>query len=172
MVRQISLAVGCLILALFSGCAETTVLSDVPANVTLADTSYVLGQPIDVVPGDLEPAETVALEARSLEETALDLGAPCQPGEGCFMEPCATDADCLSGWCVDHQGISVCTQLCFDSCPEGWNCQEAIPTIPDSGWICISATANLCRPCHDSDDCSAGSTGSECLTYGPLARVS
>jgi len=33
----------------------------------------------------------------------------CIPGEGCFLDPCTDNAQCQSGWCVDHMGAGVCT---------------------------------------------------------------
>ena len=168
--RQNICAFGCLLLGLLVGCAETTVVNDVPTRVTWPDTSVDLAVETDLAVADVGPMLEVTVDAPLMEETVPDLEPTCQPGEGCFMEPCATGADCASGWCVDHQGESVCTQYCAGECPNGWSCLEESPTIPDTGSICISATANLCRPCHDSKDCWALSEGSECLTYGPLGR--
>ena len=36
----------------------------------------------------------------------------CEPGEGCFLDPCAESGDCLSGWCIEHLGEDVCTNTC------------------------------------------------------------
>ena len=100
-----------------------------------------------------------------------DLFPACQPGTGCFGEPCADAKDCLSGLCVGHLGDSVCTQECVEECPEGWLCQQTGAGGPDVMFICISPYTHLCRPCASNDDC-VSETGVEdaCLDFGPEGR--
>jgi hypothetical protein len=110
------------------------------------------------------------------EEDLLDLrfdlpdeavGPQCQPGEGCFLDPCETSEDCLSGWCVGHMGEAVCTIECQTECPPGWECQQVPGSIPDVVWICVSPFANLCQPCATSADCQgAAGVDDACLDYG------
>ncbi len=55
-------------------------------------------------------------------DAAPDMLLPeCDPGEGCFLDPCAENVDCQSGWCVEHMGDGVCTKTCQDDCPSGWS---------------------------------------------------
>ena len=112
-------------------------------------------------------------------DTAPDVGwpdafedavAPCDPGEGCFLDPCADNKDCLSGWCVQHMGEDVCTQPCTEECPPGWSCKQVGASDPDVVFICVSDLANLCRPCAVAGDCeSLGGAQDVCVAYGPQA---
>lgn len=101
-------------------------------------------------------------------ETVADaVGPQCDPGEGCFLDPCDENGDCQSGWCVQHLGESVCSQNCQDECPPGWSCQQVAGTVPDVVYICVSDYANLCRPCATKADCtSVGGAEDACLDYG------
>ena len=91
----------------------------------------------------------------------------CEPGTGCFLDPCDANDDCLEGWCVEHMGDSVCTQLCQEECPPGWLCKQAGTGSPDLAWICVSSHAHLCKPCVDAADCQGvGGTEDVCLDYG------
>ncbi|MBM4353687.1 MAG: hypothetical protein FJ109_07795 [Deltaproteobacteria bacterium] len=101
------------------------------------------------------------------EETFDFAGPQCQPGEGCFLDPCADNKDCQSGWCVEHMGDGVCTQLCTEECPPGWKCQQIAGAAPDLVYACVSVHANLCRPCQGGGECkSAGGVEDTCVSYG------
>ena len=91
----------------------------------------------------------------------------CEPGEGCFLDPCSENDECLSGWCVEHMGETVCTQTCQEECPDGWTCVQVGASEPDVVFICVSAFPNLCRPCTATTDCE-GTAGTEdaCVAYG------
>ena len=92
----------------------------------------------------------------------------CDPGEGCFLDPCSENEECQSGWCVHHLGEGVCAQTCQAECPAGWSCQQVAGTVPDVVYICVSDYANLCRPCSQSADCvSVGGAADACVAYGP-----
>ena len=141
------------------GVVEELVASDV---VFKTDSAAKLdgGEKYDIwkKPGDVQPhMETVARQ--------------CNPGEGCFLDECDENADCQSGWCVQHLGEGVCAQFCQEECPPGWSCQQVAGTYPDVVFICVSDYANLCRPCHDNGDCSStGGAEDACLDYGPDGR--
>ncbi len=144
-----------------------------------------------VVSADVTPVDAVAAEQRGetrMEEVSeqpdlygspedvLDLvfdtgpdtsGPLCQPGEGCLLDPCQENEDCLSGWCVGHMGESVCTLQCASECPPGWSCQQIPGTAPDVVFVCISDHANLCLPCATGKDCSgAAGEAAVCVSYG------
>ncbi len=92
---------------------------------------------------------------------------PCAAGEGCFLDECQSNDDCLSGWCVEHLGAGVCTQTCQDECPPGWSCNQVNTGGADLVFVCVSQFANLCRPCSDSGDCtSTGGSEDACVDYG------
>jgi hypothetical protein len=90
----------------------------------------------------------------------------CAPGEGCFLDPCTENQQCQSGWCVEHMGDGVCTQLCTEECPPGWKCKQVDADGPDVTYICVSGHANLCRPCATGDNCKdIGGAEDVCLDY-------
>ena len=90
----------------------------------------------------------------------------CQPGEGCFLDECTSNASCQSGWCVEHLGDGVCTKACQDECPAGWSCQQIAGTEPDVVFVCVSDHANLCKPCASNGDCGTVGKQDVCLDYG------
>ena len=91
----------------------------------------------------------------------------CAEGEGCFLDPCSENDTCQSGWCVEHMGDGVCTQLCTEECPPGWSCKPVGAGGPDLSYICVSGHANLCRPCSSGADCKGvGGAEDVCLDYG------
>jgi hypothetical protein len=110
------------------------------------------------------------------KDVGIDFGVPevvadvpqlgCQPGEGCFLDECASNAACQSGWCVEHLGDGVCTKNCQDECPAGWTCQQVAGTEPDVVFICVSDYANLCKPCGSNADCGTVGKQDVCLNYG------
>ena len=95
-----------------------------------------------------------------------DAAPQCEAGEGCFLDPCLDNSDCLSGWCVEHLGEGVCTVACQEECPQGWSCQQ-VGIGPDVQYICVSKHANLCRPCNSGETCqSLGGAEDVCVSYG------
>jgi len=124
--------------------------------------------PLDTVFADTAPdAAPDAAPDLATDLLGDALIPPCDPGEGCFGDPCGEGKDCLSGWCVDHLGDGVCTQTCEEECPAGWTCQQVAGTAPDLIFVCVSDFANLCKPCEKGADCvdSAG-TQDVCVDYG------
>ena len=100
-------------------------------------------------------------------DLVLDTEPLCEPGTGCFLDPCTENADCLSGWCVTHLGSGVCTETCQEDCPAGWTCQQVAGTDPDVVFVCMSEFATLCVPCASASDCGdAGGTQAACVVYG------
>ena len=114
--------------------------ADLPEPDTGADT-----YPMDTVPQDTEPT--------------------CEPGAGCFGDPCDDAGECLSGLCVPHMGDTVCTLECLEDCPDGWECQ-ALNSGPDMIFACVSPYAHLCRPCAEQADCATGAIEDACIDYG------
>ena len=114
--------------------AQEAAVSDAVAESTSLEEVFlpdlVLPDVPDVLP-DFAPVE--------------DAGPQCEAGEGCFLDPCLDNSDCLSGWCVEHLGEGVCTVACQEECPQGWSCQQ-VGIGPDVQYICVSKHANLCRP--------------------------
>jgi hypothetical protein len=101
------------------------------------------------------------------DSVAPDAGPACAPGDGCFLDPCLENGDCQSGWCVEHMGEGVCSQLCSEECPPGWACKQVGASDPDLIFVCVSAHSNLCKPCAMTADCkAAGGAEDVCVAYG------
>jgi len=129
--------------------------------------------------GDLETGEqrieadldVAAPDMRQPEEvwdfSKPDEGGPqCNPGEGCFLDPCLANTDCQSGFCVEHLGEGVCSMTCKEECPSGWACKQFSEAGQDLVYVCVSLHANLCKPCGSAADCtSAGGVADVCLAY-------
>ena len=158
-----SLAVSAL-LVLLVGCSSDggTSLLEPDNGVTPVDEVVeVAGVPDVVILPDTPVAET-------LPELVFDSGpdlSGCAPGEGCFLDKCLENSDCLSGWCVNHMGEGVCTVQCEEECPSGWLCQQAAGG-PDLTYVCVSNFTNLCRPCSDGNDCKTAVAEDVCVQYG------
>ncbi|MBM4372883.1 MAG: hypothetical protein FJ098_14615, partial [Deltaproteobacteria bacterium] len=136
------------------------------------DPNDTLRAPADSVPADTEGVDTpVAADTPAEvpgEARFPDAQVPaCDPGTGCFLDPCEENGDCQAGWCVGHMGEDVCTLQCQTECPPGWSCEQVPGSAPDVVWVCISAHANLCLPCATGADCK-GAAGADdvCVDYG------
>jgi hypothetical protein len=118
-------------------------------------------------PDTLAPDGGLDIHLDAPADIAPDGFAPgCAPGEGCFLDPCDDNGDCLSGWCVEHMGDSVCTQVCQEECPPGWSCKLLGGGGPDPIYACVSDVSNLCKPCASSADCKApGAQEDVCVDY-------
>ena len=126
-------------------------------------------------PGDAASPDTGAADLPPVgdavtppEDTAPDgLEPECEAGEGCFLDPCDDNAQCLSGWCVEHMGEDVCTKHCTEDCPPGWTCRPVGMDGPDVASVCISEVSNLCKPCAGASGCKAlGGAEDVCVSYG------
>ncbi len=118
--------------------------------------------------GDVGAGELPDFTAPDVLSDAKEIFQECQPGEGCFLDPCNDNGDCLSGLCVEHMGEKVCTQFCVEECPQGWSCQQISLGGSDLLFACVSKAPVLCRPCVDDLDClSAGGNQDGCVDYGP-----
>jgi hypothetical protein len=120
---------------------------------------------------DLELYELPPNEAETYPDMPLyeDSWPSCVPGDGCFMDPCTENADCMSGWCMSHLGAGVCTQMCVEECPPGWVCAAVASQGPDLVFLCISQFATLCQPCVSSDDCmfiGPDDSQGKCISFG------
>ena len=97
------------------------------------------------------------------------------PGVGEFGYPCKSNADCLSGYCVEGADSTVCTDTCVTNCSKGWGCKSVQNTGGDVVYICLYDFVSLCRPCQSNADCApaggiAVGTADLCLDYGADGR--
>ncbi len=119
--------------------------------------------------GDAGKGDDVAEDAATPGDAAdADAGDRCQSSPLPHDCVCSQGQDCESGYCVLTKAGKACARTCVESadCAAGYSCQ---PTGEggDVVYLCVQATALLCRPCHDHDDCAwagAGGTG-QCLPY-------
>jgi hypothetical protein len=84
-----------------------------------------------------------------------------------FGEPCDTNEECRSTYCLPNPHGSFCTKECGEGCPSGWECAS----VPDPHGgpmrvdLCAVVENRLCQSCVDDFNCSA--TGADlCLTIG------
>ncbi|MBM4356287.1 MAG: hypothetical protein FJ109_21265, partial [Deltaproteobacteria bacterium] len=77
--------------------------------------------------------------------------------------PCQTDAECSSGYCIQVPasmgGGKVCTMVCVEDCPEGWQCGLVPGSCPDCTFICIPSGDPPCEAVQETcngkdDDCN------------------
>ncbi len=124
---------------------DAVVLPDGPAEETV-DLAPDFGEPPEVA-ADMEPDGVV---------------------EGGFGWPCATNAECLSGYCVETAEGKACTVSCMDECPGGWNCVQDLGSRPDVNYICVPAHTRLCMPCETHEQCSPAGVdlGARCVDHG------
>jgi len=106
---------------------------------------------------EVVPEPEIKVEESRANEEVPDLRGPeevlevfepdefvsCEPGTGCFLDPCEDGSDCLSGFCVDHMGDLVCTIPCIEECPDGWECRQLLSFRPDVVFACTSPFSHL-----------------------------
>ena len=156
-------------ISLLHACSGTggPVVADAPdlpiVDVSVSTDLLVDTSPIEDATGEVSPLDSELTFAETNDDAG---GLGCEPGEGCFMDKCTANSQCLSGWCVEHMGAGVCTMQCTEECPAGWSCKAVAGTDPDLVYVCVSNVANLCRPCASGDNCK-GVAGNEdvCVDY-------
>jgi len=70
-------------------------------------------------------------------------------GSGDFGEPCNRNTDCDSGWCVQGPGGYVCTKLCEEICPSGYDCKSISAGGADIAFVCVPDLT--CTPVEGPD---------------------
>ncbi|MEZ4268085.1 MAG: MopE-related protein [Myxococcota bacterium] len=86
-------------------------------------------------------------------------GSDAPPGKGEPGAPCATNGDCFSGWCVEGLEGYICTDVCSQTCPAGFDC-KGVQNLGDVVFLCLPRLKKLCTPCTQDIQCAGGS----CLT--------
>jgi len=153
------------IVAAVAGCGQTHDSDGGTADATAELTEFAATP--DALPTFDTGPELFSLDLLSLDIGSGDAPGGCPPGSGCFLDPCSANADCASGWCVDHMGDGVCTVECQEECPIGWQCKPLGGSGPDLTYVCVSDYPTLCRPCTQTKDCETEvSLGDVCVIYG------
>jgi hypothetical protein len=95
----------------------------------------------------------------------------CEPGAGGLACPCTSGNDCASGYCVLSAKGQVCTEVCDDLCPAGWECTTLDASVcPGCPGLCVPSFLHLCRPCVQDAECLSpySGGGERCVSFGPL----
>ena len=158
------------VLMFLCGCSPLTgIVDELPGGRESGPGFGAVGDVAEITMTEVVEAELATelpgFEAVTKPDSGPELG--CLPGEGCFLDGCAENADCQSGWCVEHMGDGVCSQFCQEECPSGWTCKQVADTGPDLVFVCVSDHANLCKPCSGNDNCKGiGGADDACMDYG------
>ncbi len=115
---------------------------------------------IDAAQEDASQPDTTEPDLEAEDTTPI---STCEPGEGCFGEPCTNADDCLSGICTMHLGDQVCSKTCDEACPQGWAC-TLVGAGGDGQYVCLSTFSHLCLPCESSEGCTADKPNA-CVKY-------
>ena len=155
------------IMAALAGCDGGDDPISLPKDVAQPDSEVVQFDSGTVETTGISDQSSEKLQQFELMETRVpEAFVECEPGQGCFHDPCQTNGDCQSGWCVEHMGEGVCTVACSEECPAGWTCQQLAESKPDVVYICVSHHSNLCKPCASSAECkSVGGAEDVCVAY-------
>ncbi len=130
--------------ALFGAGGETLVQGDVPKDA--AKDSGKSDTPMDGGDGKGGDGAESDGSPKTEQNTAPDLGQPCE-----------ASSDCATNWCVNGPDGKVCSQPCFDACPAGWNCTQVDTGSSDISFLCVPAYQPLCTKCKEDSDCGGGS---------------
>lgn len=84
---------------------------------------------------------------------------PPKPGE--FGAPCTSNDDCISGYCIEGLDGYICTQICMEDCPDGYDC-VGVNIGPDVVFICVPLLDRSCQLCSSDLQCSGG----RCVEFG------
>ena len=84
---------------------------------------------------------------------------PPKPGE--FGAPCTSNEDCLSGYCIEGLDGYICTKICVEDCPEGYDC-IGVSIGADLIFICAPLLDRSCELCSSDLQCSGG----RCIQFG------
>jgi len=80
------------------------------------------------------------------------------PVQDDFGDPCDSNEECSSGFCVEGPDGFICTQTCLESCPKGYSCKSVTNLGPDAVFICIpDATVDPCEGKANGAKCDDGS---------------
>ena len=129
---------------------------------------------IDAAAGsDVESTSDVAGGSDAL--SALDGSSDSATSTGCEFAanplggepgaPCADNASCDSGYCVDSANGKICSMTCVSCCPSGFQCGQ-IPGSSDNTYVCFAQFIALCRPCNTDVECGAVNAGALCVSAG------
>jgi len=88
----------------------------------------------------------------------------CIPAEAMACVPCATDSDCVGGFCFSLDDGLYCLPECGETCPVGYECNEGL----FEGGLCLPSTGSCI--CNESSvglekTCSVSNEHGTCFGY-------
>ena len=102
-----------------------------------------------------------------LGEFDVGVGLDIPPDPGTFLAPCDNNDECDSGLCIDSPNGKVCTKVCEESCPSGFDCKQKKVSGGDVVYLCVPRDLYLCHPCSSNSDCNdASDSGNVCVAFG------
>ena len=161
-ISRLFLALG----VLLHGCSEPDGASAVAAVYDAGqDTSFVGVQDTGVFIDTNAVTEVDAGNSQK-DSAAVQPDGGIKPGE--FGWPCTDGSQCASDYCVETPSGQVCTDVCIETCPDGYVCRNIATSGADVITVCVSRFARLCWPCEANVDCQSptGDPGAACLSYG------
>ena len=90
------------------------------------------------------------------DDAAPDAGADDAETFGSFGDPCTSDDDCFSGFCIEgFDGDLICTDFCAGTCEDdNYECRLIENSGGDLVNICFPVYNDLCRECETNRQCS------------------
>ena len=163
--RQVPVA-GLAALLMLAGCGGAgTVTSDDVGDVASADVRDLAADAgaevgVDAADVDFGPGPEVGEVDETFEAESVEAGG--------FGWPCTSNADCVSGFCVETEGGNQCTVTCVEECPSDWSCVQNLAAMPDVVYICVPGHTRLCVPCLDHAVCNPPGLdlGDRCVELG------
>ncbi len=96
--------------------------------------------------------DTATADAPKADTAKPDVGAVSD-----FGQPCKSDSDCQSGWCIEGYSGYFCSQTCTGSCPKGFVCNKVYADKTSQPvLLCMAPVNKLCKPCISDLDCAGG----------------
>lgn len=77
------------------------------------------------------------------------------PNPGEFGAPCTKNSDCESGYCIEGLNGYICTKLCMEECPSGYEC-VGVNIGSDVVFICVPRLDRSCERCSSDLQCAGG----------------
>ena len=110
--------------------------------------------------GDTNPqSDSIVIADHTAQDT--DLFIPSKPNPGEFGAPCTSNEDCISGYCIEGLDGYICTKLCTEECPTGYDC-VGLNSGPDLVFICVPIIDRSCEACNSDFHCASG----RCVSFG------
>jgi hypothetical protein len=160
--------IGLLSMGLAAGCDDSK--DPTPPGVA-EDVKDLKGQDIPDKQEDAEPEGFILPDGREPEFPEPGDALPDADLEktlGLMGDPCGSNDECESGFCLPTPAGMVCTQTCIEDCPSGWTCQGSDVFGGDLMFICVPTYWDQCKVCSSHGEC--GTVDDYCVQIGDEGR--